>query len=353
MASAGPVAALRRLGAERRTGVLEIFGPARLPTAGGPRDRAGEPRDPRDPRGPEEQANSSGPRGRIHFVEGAVAYAEATAVPGIDVRLMRSELVPASRWRALAQALGSGRDGGDAPVDLPGAALPDAELERIVRSATTDAAVALLGGTSGASWRFRPSLGRWTGWAGRAGPTAVDHLLDAAAAGLRMLAAAPVGPDDAVALRPTGGDGVVVTPPLMAVLVDLAEGQTPRQAAWQSGQAVLDAVTTLSDLADQGACAVVTRRPRPVDGATDLHRVPGPRLPSPPEAPGRPADDHMEAGSAPPRSAGATPPAPRDLAPLPRRVRQTTVRPRSGHEPVVGTTDAGTLTRLIEGLRRE
>lgn len=285
------IVALRRLGVERCTGALEISSPAPAATAG-----------PDEP---------TGPSGRIYLVDGDVAYAEAAAVPGVDMRLVRAGLVPELRWWSLARVLDARRADWDALVDVTrAAAVPDAELERIVRSATADAAVSLLAATGPARCRFHAGAGRW---AGRTRRTAVDDLLDEAVAGLRMLAASRVGPDDSVALAPAGDDGVVLAPQLSAVLVGLTDGRTPREAAWQSGLAVLDTVAALSDLADQGACAVVTRRPRP--------------------------------------NAGAAPPA--EVAPLRCRRRSQPVRPRSGHEPVWMATDTSILTRLIEGLRRE
>jgi hypothetical protein len=294
--SEAAVAALRRLGSERSTGALEVFGPARLP------DRF------RAPLGPDGQAGPAGPRGRIHLVGGAVAYAEALAVPGVDVRLVRA-----------------------GPVS-------DAELERIVRSATIDATVSLLGDAEGARWLFRagPTFGRW------AGRLAVEVVLDEAVAGFGLLAEAPVGPDDTIALAAAGSDGVVLGPALMAVLVGVADGRTPRQAAWQSGLSVLEAVGALSDLADQGGCAVVTPGPRPTPAA-------------PPSPPAAPSVAVAVTVTEEPAEAAEAEPAPSrhpDLAPLPCRPRPQTVRPRAGHEPVVALTDTRILNRLIEGLRR-
>lgn len=118
------------------------------------------------------------------------------------------------------------------------------------------------------------------------------------------------GPDDPVALAPVAhDDGVVVPPGSAALLADFADGQSPRQAAWQSGVAVLDAVGSLADLFDQGACRIVARA-----------------LPPPPPPPGPP----------PARPPGPTPgppslpaPTPReDLDPLPQREAQPVPRRR-------------------------
>lgn len=326
-----PTAALRRLGAAGCTGALEFAAQA-----------------------PAE------PCGWVYLVDGEVAYAEATTVPGVDVRLVRAGLVPAPRWRSLARDLDTGRAGWDDLVDLTrSAAVPDGELERIVRSATADATVALLGDEARARCRFRTGRRRW---AGRRGCTAVGDLLDEAAAGLRLLASSPVGPDDPVELRPAGDGGVTLAPPQLAILAALAGDPTPRQAAWRSGLAVLDAVAALSDLAEQGACEVVAHRHRTDVGvATDADattrrptRAPAPGPPAPRPARTTPArapapTPAMTSATATAPAPTADPPAP---APLPRRRPVPSVRPRPGHEPGVAATDAQVLRRLIEALHR-
>jgi hypothetical protein len=298
------VAALRRLGSEHKTGVLEISGP--LPGDAAPGETLGPPTEP------------VGPRGWIYFVDGAVAYAEAPAVPGVDVRLVRCDLRPGQR-PVPAQPLNTGqRDWHDLVELTRAAALSDADLELIVRSATADAVVSVLGRAHGARCRFRPGLERWPG---RCPHVAVDELLDEAVAGLEMIAASRVGPDDTVALGPAGSEGVVLAPSSMSVLIGLARGRTPRQAAWHSGAAVLDAVATLSDLVGQGACAVVTRRPRPC---------------APPPLPAEPVSSWAR-------------PTP-DQPPLVRR-RPQRLGVRPAPEPAIATTDAAVLTRLIEAVR--
>jgi len=338
------IAALRRLGVDRSTGAFEISRPA--------------------------QGGVGAPAGRVYLVNGGVVYAESTAVPGVDVRLARTGRTPPARWRSLARALSADRPEGDALVEVTHAAVSDAELDRIVRSATADAVVSLLRETGGVLYRFSPGLGRWSA---RARRTAVDDLLDEVAGGLRMLAASRIGPDDTISLAPARDDGVLLGRPLLAVLVGVTDGGTPRQAAWQSGTAVLDAVATLSDLFGQGAAHLHTApeppapeppRPAAPPGPPSETSPPSPAKPpaGPPRAPGEPGatgapgQAGQEAASLPGRlqpESQPVPSAPQDHAPLPCRRRPQTVRPRSGHEPVVTTTDASILTRLIEGLRRE
>jgi hypothetical protein len=116
----------------------------------------------------------------------------------------------------------------------------------------------------------------------------------------------------------------------MSVLAGLARGRTPRQAAWHSGAAVLDAVATVSDLVGQGACAVVTRRPRPC---------------APPRP--QPADPALRRALV----AQATAPAPATGQPPLIRRRPQRISPRPAPEPAVAATDPAVLTRLIEAVR--
>jgi len=218
------------------------------------------------------------------------------------------------------------------------------------RRPVLDATLALLGGA-----RVLPPRFTTGGPAAPGGPRwDVAGLLAEVEQARAVLAAAGVGPDDEVALRPLTRRSVRVDAGTWPVIGALATGgvpTTPRRLAWALGATVLDTVLAVADVVDQGAGEVLrTAAPAaPAPAVAGAGRDPGTvPIPVVGQAPRRDRTPRPAPGPLPVRRPGASLPAPGSRG----RPGGPGTEGTGGFTAVPADLPAEIVLRLLDGLRR-
>lgn len=236
------------------------------------------------------------PSGAIYLDEGRIAFARASWVPGLAVRLGA---------RCPGLAVPSGQDADDmsvADLAVRNGYLDTAGLEEIIRSIVVDAflvlTVPLAADSPVASISFASTRTYWTGAFPRLG---LDFVRGEAFRRAKLMARYDLSPATRVALCDLAVPAVVLTREQWAVTSRIGDQASARELALRCGGALSDTVQCLGTLIRAGVCAPVgasgparSQAPggtRPGGPSSELAlpvRPPARDLPARPAGPGQP-----------------------------------------------------------------
>ena len=201
-------------------------------------------------------AVAGNPSGAIYLDGGRIAYARASWVPGLAVRL-----------RAIVPSLtGSGEpwpgeDADDAAVAALAVRhgyLTTAELREFIGSVIVEAflvlTIPLAADSLVGAVRFTPAATRWTDLFPRLG---IDVVRGEAASRAESMAACGLAPTTAVAPRDLAAPSAVLTPEQWAVACQIGDRVSARELALRRGASLSDTVHCLGSLVRAGLCVPV------------------------------------------------------------------------------------------------
>ncbi len=201
------------------------------------------------------------PAGVIYLDGGRIAYARASWVPGLAIRLRA--LVP-SRTGPAAPRLGEdAADAAGAALAVRHGYLTTDELRELIGSVTVEAflvlTIPLAADSPVGAVRFTPTPVYWSDLFPRLG---IDAVRGEAVSRAGWMAACGLAPTTAVAPRDLIGPGAVLTPEQWAVACQIGDRVSARELAMRRGASLADMVHCLGSLVRAGLCVAVAPAPR-------------------------------------------------------------------------------------------
>ena len=221
------------------------------------------------------------PAGVIYLDGGRIAYARASWVPGLAIRLRA--IVPSLTGTGEPRL---GEDAADAAVAVLAVRhgyLTTDELHELIGSVTVEAflvlTIPLAADSPVGAVRFTPTPVYWSDLFPRLG---IDVVRGEAVSRAGWMAACGLAPTTAVAPRDLIGPGAVLTPEQWAVACQIGDRVSARELAMRRGASLADMVQCLGSLVRAGLCVAVApaRRGRyPYGPAPSAPPAPAPQMP--------------------------------------------------------------------------
>jgi hypothetical protein len=243
------------------------------------------------------------PAGAIYFDGGQIAFARASWVPGLAVRLRA--IGPALPGPGAVPAGGDADDAAVAGYAVRDGHLTAAGLHELIRSIVVDAflvlTIPLVADSSVAAIRFTSTRTYWTESFPRLG---LDEVRSEAVRQAKRMAQHGLSPATAIALRELRAPAVVLSREQWSVLSQIGEYSTAREIAARRGASLSDTLDCLGGLTRAGLCTPVrvpgrvaqapraqypptvpALRPAPVPPPPMAHPGPAPQPPPPGRVP--------------------------------------------------------------------
>jgi hypothetical protein len=324
------------------------------------------------------------PSGAIYLDGGRIAYARASWVPGLAIRLRA--IVPSLTGTREPRLGEDAADAAVAALAVRHGYLTTDELHELIASVIVEAflvlTIPLAADSPVGAVRFTPTPVYWTDLFPRLG---IDGVRGAAASRAEWMAAWELAPTTAVAPRDLAAPSAVLTAEQWAVACQIGDRVSARELAMRRGASLSDMVHCLGSLVRAGLCVPVepARRGRhpyaPVPSARppatqplEPSSGPQPMAPSSGPQPAVPSfGPRPEAPSFGPQPSSAAPPSapPRDTQPeLPfaaplamtspgsPATERLQVRPAPSHRwrpvPPARPPSVEVLRQVLEGLRK-
>ena len=216
------------------------------------------------------------PSGAIYLDGGRIAYARASWVPGLAIRLRA--IVPSLTGSGDRRLGEDAADAAVAALAVRHGYLTTRELDELIGSVIVEAflvlTISLAADSPVGAVRFTPAPVHWTDLFPRLG---LDVVRGAAVSRAEWMAACGLTPTTAVAPRDLTAPSAVLTAEQWAVACQIGERVSARELAMRRGASLADTVHCLGSLVRAGLCA-------PVAPARRGQYPYGPALSAPPPA---------------------------------------------------------------------
>lgn len=196
------------------------------------------------------------PAGVIYLDGGRIAYARASWVPGLAIRLRA--IVPSLTGTGEPRLGEDAADAAVAALAVRHGYLTTDELHELIRSVTVEAflvlTIPLAADSPVGAVRFTPTPVYWSDLFPRLG---IDVARGEAVSRAGWMAACGLAPTTAVAPRDLIGPGAVLTPEQWAVACQIGDRVSARELAMRRGASLADMVHCLGSLVRAGLCVPV------------------------------------------------------------------------------------------------
>lgn len=315
------------------------------------------------------------PSGAIYLDAGRVAYARASWVPGLAIRLRA--IVPSLTGTREPRLGADAADAAVAALAVRHGYLTTDELHELIRSVIVEAflvlTIPLAADSPVSTVRFTPTPVYWTDLFPRLG---IDAVRGEAVSRAERMTACGLAPTTAVAPRDLASPSAVLTAEQWAVACQIGDRVSARELAMRRGASLSDTVHCLGSLVRAGLCVPVqpARRGRhpyapvpsarppatqplePSSGPQPVARFSGPQpeVPSSGPQPGSATQPPATARDTQPELPFAAPPA--MTSPGSPATERLQVRPAPSHRwrpvPPARPPSVEVLRQVLEGLRK-